>query len=209
MRNCDLGLLPASNHATRSSRVSIGVMSTWSRAMQIFRRKRAATLHGGCKGGQLGHFSSDAKHRREPLALSAALRVGLPRPARKAKAALVPVVNEIDIGIMRTLPLGARADLEIERIALRLVDEMMTVRHTGREACCVARAQHGRAIVLDQHDFALEHVNELIFGLVPWRSAEAAPGFSRVRLTPNCMSPATSPSTVFSRPWVTAPHGSG
>jgi hypothetical protein len=32
-------LLPASNHATSSSRVSIGVMSTWSRAMKGFRRK--------------------------------------------------------------------------------------------------------------------------------------------------------------------------
>src|SRR5262245_17229460 len=39
MRNCDLGLLPASNHAISSSRVSIGVMSTWSRAMRRFRRK--------------------------------------------------------------------------------------------------------------------------------------------------------------------------
>src|SRR4051794_3872146 len=54
MRNCDLGLLPASNHATSSSRVSIGVMSTWSRAMQGVPTERAATLHGACKGGQLG-----------------------------------------------------------------------------------------------------------------------------------------------------------
>src|SRR5215813_9071727 len=164
-RKRDLGLLPASNHATRSSRVSIGVMSTWSRAMQGSDEKgRDLTrrLQGRAIGSRLG-----CKQRRETFGLSAALRVGLPRPARKTKAALVPVVNEIDIRIMRTLPLGARADLEIERIALRLVDEMMTVRHAGLEACCVARAQHGRATVLDQHDFALEHVNELIFGLVP------------------------------------------
>src|SRR5262245_278051 len=39
IRNCDFGLLPASNHAISSSRVSIGVMSTWSRAMRRFRRK--------------------------------------------------------------------------------------------------------------------------------------------------------------------------
>jgi hypothetical protein len=32
-------LLPASNHAISSSRVSIGVMSTWSRAMRRFRQK--------------------------------------------------------------------------------------------------------------------------------------------------------------------------
>src|SRR5436309_3370394 len=33
MRKPDFGLMPPSNHATSSSRVSIGVMSTWSRAM--------------------------------------------------------------------------------------------------------------------------------------------------------------------------------
>ena len=68
---------------------------------------------------------------------------------------------------MRTLPLSARADLEVECIALRLVDEMMTVGHAGLEACRIAREQHGRAAVLDQHDLALEHIDELIFGLVP------------------------------------------
>ena len=33
-RNCALGLQPASSQATSSSRVSIGVMSIWSRAIQ-------------------------------------------------------------------------------------------------------------------------------------------------------------------------------
>src|SRR5438105_8451295 len=38
MRNCDFGLLPSANHATRSSRVSTGVISTWSRAILVRRR---------------------------------------------------------------------------------------------------------------------------------------------------------------------------
>src|ERR1700736_4367639 len=39
MRNADFGLHPASNQATSSSRLAIGVMSIWSRAMRRFRQK--------------------------------------------------------------------------------------------------------------------------------------------------------------------------
>src|SRR6478735_7967896 len=65
MRKRDLGLLPASNHATSSSRVSIGVMSTWSRAMQGVPTERAATLHGARKGGQLGHAPCARSYKRQ------------------------------------------------------------------------------------------------------------------------------------------------
>jgi hypothetical protein len=44
---------------------------------------------------------------------------------------------------------------------------MMTVSDPSLETRGVARLQHGRAIVLDQRDLALEDVNELVFGLVP------------------------------------------
>src|SRR5260221_11563020 len=69
---------------------------------------------------------------------------------------------------MRALTLCARADLEVDRVALRPIDEMMTVSDPSLETRGVARLQHGRATVLDQHDLALEDVNELVFGLVPW-----------------------------------------
>src|SRR5262249_45306323 len=159
--------------------------------------ERAATLHGGCEGGQLVsrlviralsrqksglaeggadaeirracRLEIDVSHGARPSALvisSTALRVRLARPAGKAKAALVPVVNEIDIGIVRPLALGTRADLEIDRVALRLVDEMVAVGDPGLETRGVAPLQHGRAAILDQHDLTLEHVNELVFGLV-------------------------------------------
>src|SRR5215470_9411445 len=51
MRNCDFGLQPASNHATSSSRVSIGVMSIWSRAIRGFRRKGPRPYTGAAREG--------------------------------------------------------------------------------------------------------------------------------------------------------------
>jgi hypothetical protein len=101
---------------------------------------------------------------------------------------------------MRALTLCARADLEVDRVALRPIDEMMTISDPSLETRGVARLQHGRSTIVDQRDLALEGVNELVFSLVPLR---------RVRLTPNCVSPTTSPSAAFSRPSVTARHGSG
>src|SRR5262245_42133749 len=68
---------------------------------------------------------------------------------------------------MRALTLCARADLEVDHVALRPIDEMMTVSDPSLETRGVARLQHGRATVLDQRDLALEDVNELVFGLVP------------------------------------------
>src|SRR5262249_38774352 len=68
---------------------------------------------------------------------------------------------------MRAFTLCARADLEVDRVALRPIDEMMAVGDPSLETRGVAWLQHGRAAVLDQHDLAFEHVNELVFGLVP------------------------------------------
>src|SRR5258705_8118628 len=94
------------------------------------------------------------------------LRVRLARPVRKTKTVLVLLADEIDIGIVRALVLGARADLEIERVARGLVDEVMAVGDTGLEPRRVARSQHRRAAILDQRDLPLEHIDELVFGLV-------------------------------------------
>src|SRR5262245_38190228 len=110
---------------------------------------------------------------------------------------------------MRPLTLGTRADLKINRVASRLIDEMMAVGDPSLETRGVAPLQHGRVAILDQHDLTLEHINELVFGLVPVAECGGTPGLRRVRLTPNCVSPTTSPSAAFSRPSVMARHGSG
>src|SRR5215470_3790672 len=71
MRYCDFGLLPASNQATSSSRVSIGVMSTWSRAMRGFRRKGPRPYTGAAREGNWVKGRARACVRRfdiQPLA---------------------------------------------------------------------------------------------------------------------------------------------
>src|SRR5262245_32160819 len=50
---------------------------------------------------------------------------------------------------------------------LRLVDEVMAVRHAGLESGAVARLEHGLAGVLDQHQLAFEDIDELVLLLVP------------------------------------------
>src|SRR5207244_12394818 len=95
------------------------------------------------------------------------LRIGLARPVQATHAAVVPLKDEIDVRIVGAFGSGARADLEIEHIALRLVDEMMTVGNSGLEARAVAGLEHGLAAVLYQGDFAFEHIDELVLLLVP------------------------------------------
>src|SRR5712691_787628 len=66
MRNSAFGLQPAANHATSSSRVSIGVRSTWSRAMGV-PAQRAADHTRGVRGramrGGRGLMSPSAQAR--------------------------------------------------------------------------------------------------------------------------------------------------
>src|SRR5438128_8660104 len=68
---------------------------------------------------------------------------------------------------MRALTLCARADLQVDRVGLRPIDEMMTISDPSLKPRGVARLQHGRSTIVDQRDLALEDVNELVFGLVP------------------------------------------
>src|SRR6516165_6610461 len=50
---------------------------------------------------------------------------------------------------MRALTLCARAYLEVDRVALRPIDEMMTIGDSSLETRGVARLQHGRAAVVE------------------------------------------------------------
>src|SRR3981081_4125792 len=107
------------------------------------------------------------------------LRVRLARPVRKTKTVLVLLAAQIDIGIVRALLLGARAHLGIGRVARGLVGGVMAVGDAGLEPRRVARSQHRRAAILDQRDLPLEHIDELVLGLVPMaqrrRSARLEP----------------------------------
>src|SRR5262249_5442558 len=110
---------------------------------------------------------------------------------------------------MRALTLGARADLEVDRVTLRPIDEMMTVSDPSLKTRGVARLQHGRAAVLDQHDLALEHVDELVFGLVPVAQRGGGAGLEAREIDPELREPDGVAERVFSRPSVMPRHGSG
>jgi hypothetical protein len=110
---------------------------------------------------------------------------------------------------MRSLTLRSRSNLEIDGIATRPIDEMMTVGDASLEARRVARLQYGRAAILDQRDLALEHVNELVFGLMPVAQCRSGARLESREIDPELREPTTSPIAAFSRPAVIAPHGSG
>src|SRR6516225_9163050 len=93
---------------------------------------------------------------------------------------------------MRALTLGARADLKVDRVALRPIDEMMTVSDPSLETRGIARLQHCRAAVLDQRDLALEHVDELVFGLVPVAQRGGGAGLEAREVDPELREPANA-----------------
>jgi hypothetical protein len=64
---------------------------------------------------------------------------------------------------------------------------VVAVRHAGLEAGGVAGAKDGLALVLDEHELAFEHDEELVLVLVPVSLRGRRAGFSRTRLTPNCV----------------------
>src|SRR5579863_2363522 len=115
-------------------------------------------------------FSSLYRHPR-PFVCQApkdnALRIRFPVLVRITLAFFVGDRHQIDIGIFGALVLRARPDFKIERVLRALVDEMMPVAIVGFEACGIARLEHRLAAILDQHDFALKDIDELVFLLMP------------------------------------------
>src|SRR5262249_43992045 len=66
---------------------------------------------------------------------------------------------------------------------------MMTV--SDPQSCTrgIARVQHGRAAVLDQHYLALEHVDEFVFGLVPVAQRRGGAGLEAREIDPELREP--------------------
>ena len=77
---------------------------------------------------------------------------------------------------MRALGRRARADDQEHPVPLRAVEEMVAVRHAGLEAGGVAGAEDRLALVLDEHELALEHDEELVLALVPVPLRRPGPG---------------------------------
>src|SRR6185503_16122929 len=87
MRNSDGGLLPASNHATSSSRDCSGVISIWSRAMRksgyLAIRPNAPCGKGNADGGVRINETYGGRHRAgTPSRAAAALTSEQEQPAK-------------------------------------------------------------------------------------------------------------------------------
>src|ERR1043165_196913 len=92
-------------------------------------------------------------------------RIGLSGLFHIALAGLVALRAHVDIGIHRGLMRSTRADLDVNGVFLRAVNQAMTDTAVRFPAGGIARFEHALAVVLDERDLAFEHIDEFI--LVP------------------------------------------
>src|SRR5712691_5248926 len=86
-------------------------------------------------------------------------RIGLAGLAHVTHTGLVALRPHVDIRIDRGLDGGPRADLNVDGVALAAVDQTMADTVAGLPAGGVARLENGLAVVLAQHQFALQHID--------------------------------------------------
>jgi hypothetical protein len=91
------------------------------------------------------------------------------RPCARTHPSRVAARQElhVDVRVLAAVGVVAAADDEQQRLRIRAVDEVVSVRDAGLEAGGVAGHERHFAAVLDQHDLAVEHVDELVLALVP------------------------------------------
>src|SRR5215475_11933720 len=75
--------------------------------------------------------------------------------------------TEVDVRIVDLVAGLAVADLQIDHVAVRAVDELMAISPAGGEARDHPRRQALRAGIGHQLDLAFENVDELVLGAVP------------------------------------------
>ena len=118
--------------------------------------------------------------------------------------------GEVVIRVGHRIPSRAVADLEVDDILIRFVDQMMRVAGSRLEACAHAGFQRRAAGVGDEGRPSFEDIDELVLpGMRVAQGADEPPGASRVRLTPKFVSPNKSPSGRLSRFAMREKKGSG
>lgn len=70
-----------------------------------------------------------------------------------------------------------RANDEAAGRTIAAVVEPMTDRGASLERRCIAGAQEGLGLALDQRDFAVEHINQFVLGAVPMLERREGTGF--------------------------------
>src|SRR5262249_32760662 len=93
--------------------------------------------------------------------------VRLARLVQIARARGVALDLHVDVRIERTLVARARADLQEHGVAPAAIDPAIAVGGVRLPAGGVARLEQRLAVVLAQGELAFEHVDELVFGLMP------------------------------------------
>src|ERR1700687_4864828 len=76
-------------------------------------------------------------------------------------------MDKIDLRVVTAFALRARTDDEKDSVAVGAIHKMMAVRDPGLEACGVARPHDRLSFIIDQYQLALNHINKLVFLLVP------------------------------------------
>ena len=84
--------------------------------------------------------------------------------------------HHVDVGACGHVFGRAGADFEINRHRARFVDHVMTVAGAFGEGRAVTGAQDRLAPILDQRQFAFEHVDELVFVRMPVALARPVAG---------------------------------
>jgi hypothetical protein len=70
--------------------------------------------------------------------------------------------HHVDVGAGGKVGGRARTDFEIDRHNARLVDHVMAVAGAFRKGRAITGAQHRRAAVFDQRQFAFERIDEIL-----------------------------------------------
>src|SRR3954471_24465740 len=101
-------------------------------------------------------------------------RIGFPGLSHIALAGLVALRAHVDVGVDRSLMRCACADLDVNGVFLRTVDQAMTDTAVRLPAGGVTRFEHALAVVLDERNLAFEYIDEFI--LVPMPMPLRRPG---------------------------------
>src|SRR5690349_6766941 len=75
--------------------------------------------------------------------------------------------HQVEVRIMAAFARRPRPDHQEGGIPVGPIDQMMAVRHPGGKRRRIARHHPRLAIRFDKHEFAVEHVDELVLRLVP------------------------------------------
>src|SRR5262249_6069353 len=95
------------------------------------------------------------------------LRIRLTRFVGVVQTGFVLAEQQVDVRVFNAVAARAGADLDVDSIPRRTVDQAVATSDAGLETGRIARPQNGFATILAQPQPALDDVHELVLGFVP------------------------------------------